>query len=129
MKYLPTYGDRPLTKELENSGYKIRSTVLFLFHPEKLTSNRDVIPTNKKYPLSSLQLPRTSTLFKEINSTKTKRGKQKTIHMLSVGTAPETYSILALLYFYFYLRYQGYLAERRMQNAERQMTLQFSDQV
>ena len=118
MKYLPTYGDHPLTKELENSGYKIRSTVLFLFHPEKVTSNRDVIPTNKKYPLSSLQLPRTSTLFKEINSTKTKRGKHKTIHMLSVGTAPETYSILALLYFYFYLRYQGYLAERRMLNAE-----------
>ena len=53
MKYLPTYGDHPLTKELENSGYKVRSTVLFLFHPEKLTSNRDVIPRNKKYPLFS----------------------------------------------------------------------------
>ena len=38
--------------------------------------------------------------------------------MLSVGTAPKTYSILALLYFYFYLRWQGYLAERRTLNAE-----------
>ena len=38
--------------------------------------------------------------------------------MLSVGTALETYSILALLYFYFYLRYQGYLAERRTLNVE-----------
>ena len=49
--------------------------------------------------------------------------------MLSVGTAPETYSILALLYLIFTWGTRGILqnAERWMQNAERQMTLKFSD--
>ena len=63
-----TYGDHVLTKELENFGYKIRSTILFFFfHPDTMTSNNDVIPTReniRSYPYNCQEL----WLFKEINS-------------------------------------------------------------
>ena len=100
-----TYGDHVLTKELENFGYKIRSTILFFFHPDTMTSNNDVIPTReniRSYPYNCQEL----WLFKEINSKfylEIKKGKYKTVHMLSVGEAPKTDSTLVLLY--FYLRY------------------------
>ena len=64
-----------------------------------MTSNNDVIPTRENilsYPYNSQEL----WLFKEINSKfylEIKKGKYKTVHMLSVGETPKTDSILALL--------------------------------
>ena len=97
-----THGDHVLTKELENFGYKIRSTVLFFFSSWYADKHNDVIPTRKNihsYPYNCQEL----WLFKEINSKfylEIKKGKYKTVHMLSVGETPKTDSILALLYFY-----------------------------
>ena len=62
-----THGDHVLTKELENFGYKIRSTVLFFFSSWYADKHNDVIPTRKNihsYPYNCQEL----WLFKEINS-------------------------------------------------------------